>query len=79
MKRTNKIQQLQKRSEVALGVFRSTVANLASINQAIEVEQDNRKATIVTLEQEVSTLEAQRAENSKFIGKINEFLGVDES
>lgn len=75
--KTNQIQQLKNRSQQALGVFRSTVASLASINDAIVTEQTSRKATIEQLNEEVAVLEEQRTENAKFIGKINDFLGLE--
>lgn len=73
---TTKVQRLQKRSSDALGVFKKTISDLALINQEIEKEVAINDSKIAELLEENGVYEQGHAENSAFIYKINEFLGL---
>ena len=73
---TDKIGSLKKKSEDALGVFRKTVADLSSVQDEIHKEEEIRINKIAELETEMAVLATQKKENSQFIDKINEFLGL---
>lgn len=73
---TDKVTLLKQKSSNAIGVFKRTIADLASVNSEIVKEQEQRQATIDQLQREKEILNVQLVENETFIGKINEFLGI---
>lgn len=69
-----KIQQIQKKSDNAISVFRKTVSDLTSVNDQIDDEIFARQAQINKLRDEKDDLIAINDENERFIDKITEFL-----
>lgn len=69
-----KIQQIQKKSDNAISVFRKTVSDLTSVNDQIDDEIFARQAQINKLRDEKDDLIAISDENERFIDKITEFL-----
>lgn len=72
----SKVLKLKRRSEDAVGVFKKTVSDLATINAQIQDEQDIKMQKIVDLQLEHSELDNQRKQNINFIDKMNEFLTI---
>ena len=72
----NKIQSLTKKSQQALGVFRTTSEKLLSINDSLQEEKVYRLDTIEQLKSEVAEIQQQQDENREIIVKLTDFLGV---
>lgn len=72
----SKVLKLKRRSEDAVGVFKKTVSDLATINAQIQDEQDIKMQKIVDLQLEHSELDNQRKQNINFIDKMNKFLTI---
>lgn len=77
-KTPTRLVQLQSKSSRAISVFKSTVANLASVNDEIIVELDAVELRLKALKTTKIALSLQAKENQSFVDKINHFLGVDD-
>ena len=74
---SNKLQSIKTKSAAAIGVFQKTVSDLAAVNKEIDAETERRQKQIDTLKAEQIELDTVALQNSKFIGKLNEFLGLE--
>ena len=74
LKSQTKVQQLQKKSADALGIFQNTVNNLADTNAQIQQEKAIKIEQIAKLKQEQSDLESLENQNQTVMSKIEDFL-----
>ncbi len=72
----DKVSSLKRKSGEAISVFKKTIADLSSVNQEIDKAQKEKEQQISVLQSEVGELQGVRDENSLFINKINDFLGI---
>ena len=72
----DKVESLKRKSGEAISVFKRTIADLSSVNKEIEQAQEEKEQQINLLQSEVGELQGVRDENSLFISKINDFLGI---
>ena len=75
LKTQTKLQQLQKRSADALGIFQNTVNNLADTNANIRTELKTREDEIKKLQEERAELKGLETQNQTVMDKIQDFLG----
>lgn len=70
----SKVESHKKKSDNIFNVFKSTVANLATTNLAIDKDIEVENTIIATAQASKKAMEAIKTDNDKFIGKINEFF-----
>lgn len=70
----NVIKSLEEKSSKAISVFRKTVEELASINEAAAQEIVITNKTIDQLKSEVANLEVLQSDNEKIIKNINKIF-----
>lgn len=73
---TDKVTQLQKRSDDALSIFKTTIKKLADTSKEARFTKGKKVEQIGKLQGEVDQLDAIVAKNDKVVNKINEFLEI---
>ena len=71
-----KLQKIREQSSAAISVFQKTVSDLALANDEIVKEDGLRVKQIDKLQGERNALASIKRQNTQFINKLNEFLGV---
>lgn len=72
----NKLASIRSKSAKAISVFQKTVSDLTLANEEIDKARAVRAEKVVKIEKELDELATIRQQNSAFIGKLNDFLGL---
>lgn len=71
---TTVIQKLQKQSDNAINLVKSTICKLTALNEAIELEMENNRAAINNLTNNNKELEDMQQHNKKIVTSFENLL-----
>jgi hypothetical protein len=73
-KQVDKIQEIEKKSEAAIAVFKNTLESLTELESEVDTEVHNKEGKIAAIKAEIEILNERKAKNSKFVNKLKEFF-----